>query len=215
MRLPTPFESSSPPASRDTAAPTPGFGSVMEQEHNLQASTNGFLDSVNGPHASSIDRILRNQHLRLSDNIALLEQRYEMLPHPMRFEALRARSAPLRKARRAVFAMESIGLLPALVAQHVHAIENLGTLIAQTSEGGQAGELILTEVVRNHTEMASMLTELLKADESARDMLPHPVLAAAITPAPTPGTNEGRWENEGGATVSSLAPFPPRVPHAA
>src|SRR4051812_34145327 len=63
-----------------------GFGSVMEQERDLQTSTTGYLGVDNGIHAVAIDRMLRNQGERLEGNITLLEQRYEMLPQPSRFK---------------------------------------------------------------------------------------------------------------------------------
>jgi hypothetical protein len=190
---------------RATAQPslTSGFGSVMEQEHDLQSSTEGYLGAENGPHSNAIDRILRNQQLRLGDNIGLLEDRYEMLPHPARFHVLRGRPSPLTKSRRATVAPESAGVLPNLVAQHLNVLGKLTTLIAHSSHGDH-GELILNEVARNHEEMAWRLTALLKEDESAREREHIPVVAAAT--GPTVGTAEGTWENKGGAPSSSPAP---------
>jgi DNA-binding ferritin-like protein len=203
MNRSTPISRSATGPDDDTAQPglTSGFGAVMEEERNLQSSTEGYLAAVNGPHAIALDRILRNQQLRLDDNIGLLEERYEMLPHPARFQALRGRLFPLTNSRRVATPSESNDLLPNLVAQHLTLLANVATLIAHSSQGGQ-GQYILTEVARNHEEMAWMLTALLKEDQSVRERVSVPVTAAVAT-APTPGTTEGNWENEGGAPRAS------------
>ena len=174
---------------------TSGFGAVMEQERDLQASTLGCVGAETGPRSTDVDRILRHQETQLGANIALLGQRYEMLPSPGRFRALQGKARP--PARRVAGAADDDDPLRALIAQHVGLLGNIDVLIAQRPDG-QRGELILNEVARNHEEMAWMLTALIKEDESVRDRLPSPVIAAAA-PAPTPGTTEGNWENEGGA----------------
>lgn len=176
----------------DTVPPplTSGFGTVMEREYDLQALTRNYVGTASGPHAAAIDRILRVQQEKLGANIALLGERYETLPHPVRFDALRRHPAIARTSAEA----EPLCALPALVAQHLGMLGNINTLIAQR-EDGERGELILTEVARNHEEMAWMLTALLKEDESVRDRLPLPVTATA----PAAGSSEAGWENEGGA----------------
>ncbi len=203
MRDPNPAESLPPPAPGAPAA-VRDFDSMLEREHHLQSSTDGYLDSLKGPHASVIDRILRNQHLRLGDNIALLEQRYERSPAHPAFAA--AGPAPIRlaRAKRPNGEADSIGQLPLLVAQHQRAIETIDRLIAQATEGQR--ELILAQVARNHREMAAILIELLRAGESASDAPPQPVLAAVRS---TPGIAVGSWQNDGGAFRPSPAARPP------
>src|SRR5437667_15455 len=117
------------PQSEAKPAVTSGYGSVMEQERELQSSTGGCLEAVSGPHAREVDGILRQQQVRLGANIALLERRCESLPHPGRFLTLQKRFTPLARARR-VAPAESIGLLPDLVARHVNLLQQLTALIA-------------------------------------------------------------------------------------
>jgi hypothetical protein len=192
-----------PGADNDTAQPslTSGFGAVMEKEHELQRATEGYLGEASGPRSADIERTLRHQQTRLAANIALLEQRYEMLPHPSRFQALQGAHAPLNASRRSD-GQESMGALPGLVAQHRSLAADIDGLIAGGADG-QRGELILTEVGRNHDEMASMLTALLHEDDPVRG--PEPV-ASTVAAAPAPGTTEGGWENEGGARAQPSAP---------
>jgi hypothetical protein len=167
-----------------------GFGAVLEQESDLQASTEGYLGTVDGPHSAATDRILRDQQIRLGANVSLLEQRYDMLPASARFRGLRGRLRPPAKARRVT--MESIDALRHLVAEHLGLMENLELLM------GKRGEHLLAEVAHNHEEMAWMLTALLKEDQSVRDQVAIPMVARRPVPAPLTAT-EGNWENEGGA----------------
>lgn len=177
----------------DTAQPslTSGFGSVIEKEHGLQSATECSFGHVSGDHAADIDRILRQQHSRLSANIALLEQRYEALPNPERFASWHNRSRPPAAPRRTPRA--GTELLPNLIAQHNSLLADIESLIACAPDG-QRGELILTEVGRNHEEMAWMLAAVLRQDET--------VLRG--TNEPSGGSSGGtrraqeNWDNEGG-----------------
>lgn len=178
----------------------------MEKEHTLQASTEESLGTVEGPHSTSVDRILRNQRLRLDENVGLLEDRYELLPHPARFRALQGKLPSLAKSVRDSTAHETTGALSNLVAQHVEVRENIATLIA-LSPHGQHGELNLNVMAHNHEEMAWMLTALLKEDAWARDMVPTHLTAGVTSERKT---SEASWENEGGATSSPLSPIPTR-----
>jgi hypothetical protein len=187
-------------------SPTSGFGSVMGKEHNLQTSTEESLGTVEGPHSTSVDRILRNQQLRLDENVGLLEERYELLPHPARFRALQGKLPPLAKSVPDSTAPETTGALSRLVAQHIEVRENIATLIAH-SPHGQQGELNLNEMAHNHEEMEWMLNALLKEDEWARDMIPTPITAGVTTERKA---SEASWENEGGATSAPLSPIPTR-----
>lgn len=177
-----------------TAEPslTSGFGAVLEHEHELKASVAGYIGTDESVHADAIDRILQNQQDRLSANIALLQERYEMLPHPSRFDALRAPLTPPSKARYTRTELRNADMLPTLVAQHRKMMGDIATLIAQRADG-QRGELILGEVARNHEEMAWMLMALLNED-AVRDRVTIPVVGVPVTTVP-----EGNWENEGGA----------------
>jgi hypothetical protein len=186
----------------NTAQPplTSGFGAVMEQEEDIQSSTEGYVGGDNGPNSAAIDRILRHQGTRLGANIALLEQRYEMLPHPARFQTLHGKHARLSNARHTA-AADDLGVLPSLVAKHLDLLRKIETLMSRRPDG-QRGELILAEIARNHEEMAWMLTALIKEDESVRDFVPTPVIASAPA-SPKLSTSEANWENEGGASGAS------------
>ena len=181
---------------------TSGFGAVLEKEHELQSAIAGHLAPVSGPKADDLDRILRSQQSRIGANIALLEQRYEMLPHPERFQALHGvHFSPTQAPPSA--GPDSPGSLPDLVARHQSLIGDIDALITRGADG-QRGELILLQIGRNHEDMAGVLTALLREDDSVRDLEPVPVTAAA---SPTPGTTEGGWENEGGAPRATRAPI--------
>jgi hypothetical protein len=64
-----------------------------------------------------------------------------------------------------------------------------------------------TEGPRTREEMAKMRTALLREDLTARAVVAKPGSAAAVV-APTPGTSEGNWENEGGPLRSKSASGP-------
>lgn len=155
----------------NTAQPalTSGFGAVIEKEHDLQNATEGSLGHVSGQHATEIDHLLRHQHSRLGANIALLEQRYESLPNPERFvtwnDRRRPPSTPRHLERR-----DETEVLPDLIAQHTGLLADIEALIGCVPDG-QRGELILTEVSRNHEEMVSMLAVLLKGDAKAAEVV--------------------------------------------
>jgi hypothetical protein len=176
---------------QDTEQPslTSGFGSVMEQELEMQEATSHCLAEANGPHAGGIARVLRDQQARLAANVALLEQRYEMRPHPERFRTLRER---LAEGRTSDGQRPSGARLPGLVTQHTSLLGQIDTLIAEGSDG-QRGELILKEVARSHEEMAWVLTGLINKEDRARDGEASVVALAA----------EQRWENEGGGAAGA------------
>lgn len=177
-----------------TAQPalTSGFGAVIEKEHALQDTTEGSLGHANGQHTTELDRILRDQHSRLGANIALLEQRYEALPKPERFVSWNDRRHPPVTARRKV-SEDAIDLLPDLIARHTALLADIEALIHSMPDG-QRGELILTEVSRNHEEMAWMLTALMRDDESVKGIAHDTGGDAAHE---TRGAQEN-WDNEGG-----------------
>lgn len=72
----------------------------MEQEHDLLSATEESQGAVDPPLADSMDRMLSDQHARLGANIALLEQRFEMLPTPERFHVLNRTRRPAVGKRR-------------------------------------------------------------------------------------------------------------------
>lgn len=179
----------------DTAQPplTSGFGSVMEREQHIRRSTDAELGRDNGPQSIVIDRLLRQQQMLLDANLALLAQRYEMLPHPTRFASLRTGAD---RPSRTATVQNTAGWLSSLVAQHLNLRRAIEALIAQRPDG-QRGELILAEVARNHDQMALMLTALIKED-AVRDAVPFPVMALNRI-SPDARASEVNWENEGGA----------------
>lgn len=190
----------------DTAQPslTSGFGAVIEKEEDLQTATEVSLGQASGDQAIAIDRILRQQHSRLGANIALLEQRYETLPRAERFVNWQGRHRPPVTPRH-VGGDEST-LLADLIALHTNLLANIEALIGCAPDG-QRGELILTEVRRNHEEMSRMLTALLKEDGTSRRM---PDEKAAAAPGSTSRAEE-RWDNEGGQVRSADAPAADRA----
>jgi hypothetical protein len=209
----TPTDAASPPLSPgtttratpgldDTAQPalTSGFGTLMEQEREIQSSTERYVGEDHGEKSAAINRILQHQQVRLGANIALLEERYEMLPNPGRFHLLPKERVRLARAPRPDASANDEGFLPSLVAQHMDALRRIVALSAQRPDG-QRGELILAEIARNHEEMAWMLTALIKEDESVRDLIPSPTVAEAAPPTAT----EATWENEGGAPAGGPA----------
>jgi hypothetical protein len=205
MHNPTETDSRSPPQSggvvtrapmgsgNDTAQPslTSGFGAVIEKEHDLQATTEGSLGQVSGLRSTEIDRILRQHHSRLGANIALLEQRYEALPNPERFVSWQDRPHAPVATRRKLSGGET-EFLPDLIARHTSLLADIGALIACAPDG-QRGELILSEVSRNHEQMAWRLTALLKERE------PVPRLNNEVGPARgATAQAQENWDNEGG-----------------
>lgn len=172
---------------------TSGFGSVLELEHELQAATRETIAGVEGEHAVAIARVLHQQARRLDGNIALLGQRYEMLPHPARFQALQRERAPDAPVgtRWTDPPADRLGGLDALVVLHDGLIENIRRLTAKRPDG-QRGALILAEVSRRHEAMVSVLAALIQGDDApqARD--------AAIAAERVLPERERDWENEGG-----------------
>ncbi len=161
----------------------------MEQELKLQSSTEDGLAWANGPQAESILLVLRDQQARLGANVALLEQLYEMLPHPERFGVLRAK---LAEARTNAAGPDPSAQLPELIAQHLRLLRHIEILVGEGLDG-QRGELILRQVARSHQEMAWGLTALIKVDYTEQDRVIPP-----IVPMPAAAAAVERWENEGG-----------------
>ena len=190
-RMPRPFSDPAQPFQRGE------FGSVMEQEHDLQSSTGGYRGEGNGHLSATIARVLSKQQVALGANIALLEQRCELLPQAAQVLALHGRHSPLTKARHRAPAPEHNSLLRNLIARHLDVMEDIDTLITEGSNG-LGGELILREISRNHEDMAGMLSALLKEDESVRER-------PAITGMGAAGTKAGQGENEGGNPAVSPA----------
>lgn len=193
-------------AARDETAQPPltsGFGAVMEQERDIQSSTQQYLGADRGSRSAPVDHILGLQGARLGANIALLEERYEMLPSPIRFHSLRETRTRVAARREVSTVADVRTMLSSLVAQHLNLLRKIDALITQRPDG-QRGELILSEVARNHEEMASTLTALINSDDMVRDLVPIPTIArrsASAQPA-----SEARWENEGGAPAGPAQP---------
>lgn len=182
-------------AQNTTARPplTSGFGAVIEKEHDLQTAIEGSVGQVSGAHAVEIDRILRHHHAQLSANIALLAQRYEALPSPERFVSWTSRRHSL-EAPRPPGHYDEIELLPELISRHNSLLASIEALIG-CGHDGQRGELILSEISRNHEEMAWMLTALLKEDATAMRTPGE----GGESASPTLDPAESRWVTEGGA----------------
>jgi len=163
----------------NTAQPplTSGFGAVIEKEHDLQTTIEASFGPVENQPPAAIDRILRYQDRLLRANIALLEERYEALPSPERFvhwNRHRPPGTPRREPRR-----NEAELLPDLIARHTHLLADIDALIGAVPDG-RRGDLILTEVSRNHEEMAWMLISVLNENSTALKFPGDP--AAACSP---------------------------------
>jgi hypothetical protein len=198
FNAPKPHVFATPIACATPSRPS-GFGAVMEQENDLQSSTDGYLGPLDGLEVNALDQVLRDQHARLGANISLLERRYETLPHPARFQALRTRLHPPAKARRVSERPDILDLLRNLVAQHRSLLSNIDVLIAHGTGESRGGHL-MTEMARNHEAMAGMLSGLLNDMLSVRDLVPIPIIAQA--PVRAAGSAEVSWENEGGAPLA-------------
>ena len=174
-----------------------GFDAVLEQERALQALTDAFSDDAHGQDAQAIARVLRNHHLRLGDNIAILRQRYDTsIPEP---RTVRKPTTSLRNSTPAG-AAESLCRLPELVAQHLHTIESIEMLLAQRPDG-QRGELVLNEVVSSHRAMAWMLTALVNEGAQVHDRQIEPIVAVAA-----PLRSRDSWEIHGDAQCEAVRP---------
>lgn len=211
MHATPPSNSPSPPPSAgttiranacldETAQPplTSGFGAVMEQERDIQSSTQQYLGADRGSRSTPVNRVLGLQEARLGANIALLEERYEMLPNPGRFHTLRETGLRAAARHEASTHRDVRTMLSSLIAQHRDLLRKIDALITQRPDG-QRGELILGQVARNHEEMAWTLTALINSEDMVRDLVPIPIIARAPATAQPP--SEARWENEGGATA--------------
>jgi hypothetical protein len=165
--------------SDDTAQPplTSGFGAVMEQEREIQSSTVAQLAGERGSNTAAVEGILRGHQAKLGANIALLEQRYETLPTPVRFARLRPPHARLSQTRHRPAPASKASPLAGLIAQHVTLLRAVDALITLRPDG-QRGDLILGEIARNHEEMGSMLTAVAKENLAAHDALPVSITAA-------------------------------------
>lgn len=188
---------------QDTAEPslTSGFGTVIDHERTLEASTEASLLALDQTSSTALRRILGDQRNQLGTNIALLEQRYQALPHPERFQALRLLGT-LPKGARHNAATSAADPLPPLIAQHRTLLGNIASLMARRADG-QRGELILAEVARRHEAMTWTLIALGEPTDAARDTLPVRVFAGAPS-AFSSSAEEGNWENEGGASRPAL-----------
>src|SRR4051812_23893277 len=72
-----------------TAQPplTSGFAALIERERELQSLVATCIDQKGSGQHTSLDSLLREHREQLGAIIALLEQRYELLPVPGRFHA--------------------------------------------------------------------------------------------------------------------------------
>lgn len=170
-----------PLASRftNTARPalTSGFGAVLARERDLQDATDAYLRVEDSTRAPSLRHVLLDQSSQLGGNIALLEQRYDALPHPGR-----VRGSGGRLANRVWPAPEAhIDPLCPLIVRHRDLLADIAALITDRADG-QRGALILTEVARSHEEMAGRLTSLASPDDVAMNpdsISPRPEITAS------------------------------------
>lgn len=204
MQNTTRLESRSPPshdlaetraslAAHNTTAEPPlasGFGALIDKEHSLRSAIADRYGLIGGKHAAALARILRRQEFQLDANIALLEQRYEGIStgeHPTEVDDGDA-SAPSGPA-----SYEAGEVLCDLVVRHASLLADIDALL-QRGPDGRRGELILTEVRRNHEEMAWVLNALLSEEQTAaRVAEDHRVRAAGAM-----GRAQENWDNEGG-----------------
>jgi hypothetical protein len=170
---------------------TSGFGTVIEKERSLQRTTGGALRELSGRHATEIGRMLRQHEVRLGANIALLEERFEMLPHPARFVPWGHPS--VSSGTRQLESAAGAAPLPMLASRHAALLADVDALLAGLPGGGRA-EAALTEVRRSHEEMGWVLTAFVNED-ATQARLPDESRRGPSDP----GSAEQAWDNEGGA----------------
>lgn len=151
-----------------------GVRAALDQERTLLALSDHFSDENHGPDTPAVMRVLRNHHLRLRDNIALLGQHGGVPPSTANAEAERTFHDAVMSDPDDVVGTEM--QLRALLAQHLKAVTNIETLIAQRPDEHRS-EMILTEVARNHRAMAWMLNGLISENAFAHDAVTQPIIA--------------------------------------
>lgn len=184
-------EASPPPAAS-------GIGAVLEQERDLLAATDSFLNGQNGPLSAALHSALREQRSQLGGKIELLKQRYQMPPSAIAADSAQGPTESVR----AEIAPENMGALSVLIAQHRTVLGAIASLIIQGFDG-RRGKLILTEVASSHEAMATDLNHLLAEN---------PSLADSAAPVVPPTRAEARWENEGGASDPAVVVPVPDAP---
>ena len=185
----------------ETSVPTSGsenrkgMAVLLQQELDLRHSVEGILMGINWPHSAEIDRTLREQLVRLSANVAVLNQRYMISSandSETRQDSTFSEQAGATKAA-------EIASLPDLIAQYRAVLATIASLIVEGTDRAR-GKMILTQVALSHEEMAASLTKFL--DESPA--FEHDSLTDKVADAPTRG--ESRWENEGGSPPPGTVP---------
>jgi hypothetical protein len=171
---------------------TSGFGALMELEYELRDATQRGRFENGTPRYDTIARVLWAQQGQLCANIALLGQRYELLPHPFRFRAFDEIPKRIATARTACRNKEDAALLDDLIAQHTDIVHKIRELVVKRADG-QRGELILSQVSHHHDAMVWTLTGLRAEDEAIRVRGTQATSAGEIA-----GSAIGNWENEGG-----------------
>ena len=166
------------PLVRGESSNPEGIALLLQQELDLRHSVEGILVGLNWPHSAEIDRTLREQLLRLSANIAVLNQRY-MIP-ALVLSAVE--DVPAFVDQTGAGRSREILSLPDLIAQYRVILGTIGDLIAEGSDR-ERGKMILTQVALSHEEMATNLTTFLEEPSTFE----HPSLTGAVVDVSTRG----------------------------
>lgn len=155
------------PVSSSLSEPlTSGFGSVIEEEHELQTLLRECTRTATGIHGDNIARIFINHLQEIDEILALLYERSDRLPHPLRFTVLKS-GLPLPTHARPLssFAQPLFGRL---VAFHLHLQGGIEKLLIKEPELGGEKQL-LKQIAQRHEDMAWMLNALIKEDAPGGD----------------------------------------------
>ena len=192
-----PTGSLSPPFDNAFAAPVSGgFGSLIEEEHELHSAIGGRLHTMTGPHENNVDRILGYHRGQIDKILGLLATRMAGLPHPDRFHALDAGAPLLTHSRRATPPDQPL-LLGKLVDLHRHLLWSIEAMLEKDQHAFRDGRL-LAEIAQRHDDMAWMLTALLNEDVHAADAELSPIIAFD-SPSLRSDVAEQNLDNDGGA----------------
>jgi len=143
-----------------------GYGTMIEQEHMLQSSVSEIARASAMQYSANLKSILKSQLEQIGSAIFFLEQRCRSLPIPDRFRVLMQEHFIL--AEQSGEPGSSADTVKDLIARHINLVCSLETLIARSAQHHTA-ELILSEVVRRHEEMAWTLAGLLQEESSRED----------------------------------------------
>lgn len=157
-----------------------GYGALMEQQYLLQSVTNESGRSLTGSRSKHVRRMLEKHYIKIGDSISLLARFCDDLPQPGRFRTWLGERSGTAGRWQALRAHSIHSGLAQLLALHTKVMAEVGMLTDELSLGDE-GRQILSEVARNHEDMASMLTDVVKKDVSIGDQEIPPIIARGLS----------------------------------